>query len=67
MPNLPSSYTDYFAELQGIPDATTFRLCPWNPKFGLAFIDLVYTDGNPLELCHRTLLTRAIKQLKEEF
>jgi glutamine synthetase len=42
-------------------------VCPWNKKMGLVFVDFAYTDGTPLELCSRSLLKRAVKQLKEEF
>jgi len=46
-----------------LPDPSTFRILPWSPKTGWLLADLYHTDGNPVEICSRSLLKRALAKL----
>jgi len=46
-------------ECAGIPDMETATVLPWDPRYALAFTDLVF-DGEPFDHCSRTVLKRQI-------
>lgn len=56
-----------YADIQFVPDPSSYRICPWNPKLAFVFAKFINLDGTPVEACTRTLLSKACKQLKEEF
>ncbi|MBO6560786.1 MAG: glutamine synthetase [Nisaea sp.] len=48
------------------PDPATFRVLPWSPHSSWMQADLTDTDGNPLEVCSRGILRRAVEKLNTQ-
>lgn len=56
-------FPNVYADLRFSSDKSTYKQNPFNPEIGLAFVDIKNLDGTPFELCPRTLLKRACKEL----
>jgi glutamine synthetase len=58
-------------EMQGaadflmIPDVSTFRILPWASDTGWMQCDARFQDGRPVPYCTRTLLRKALRDLKD--
>jgi glutamine synthetase len=39
-----------------VPDKSTYKKCPWNPKQGIVFVDLYDLDDTPFRMCPRNIL-----------
>ncbi len=52
------------ADILIVPDLSTFRLLPWAPDTGWFLCDARLQDGRPVPYCTRTLLRKALENLK---
>jgi glutamine synthetase len=52
------------ADILMIPDVSTFRILPWAPDTGWFLCDAQFQDGRPVPYCTRTLLRKALQELK---
>ena len=54
------------ADVLMIPDASTFRVLPWAPNTGWVLCDLQFQDGKPVPFCTRSILKKALLNLRKE-
>jgi glutamine synthetase len=53
------------ADILMMPDASTFRILPWASDTGWLLCDVQFQDGRPMPYCTRTLLRKALRDLKD--
>lgn len=56
-----------YQDVRIIPDKSTYRVCPWNPTYGLCFANFENLDGTPFEMCSRSMLKRACTGLRKNY
>lgn len=61
------NYNQPMEDIMLIPDKASFRVCPWNKEIGLVFFREETLDGAPFDLCPRTLLMKACRELKQAY
>jgi glutamine synthetase len=53
------------ADILMMPDASSFRILPWAPDTGWFLCDAAFQDGRAVPYCTRTLLRKALQDLKD--
>lgn len=60
-----SSWETGYGDMVMTPDFSTLRLLPWLPGTAMVMADLSFTDGRPVGVAPRSILTRQIDRLAE--
>ena len=53
------------ADILIVPDVSTFRILPWAADTGWFLCDAQFQDGRPVPYCTRSILRKALKDLKD--
>src|SRR5262249_55155951 len=60
-----SSWSRGYGDFAMVPDLTTLRRIPWQPRTALVLADLIWFDGKPVVASPRQILRRQIDRLRE--
>ncbi len=60
-----SSWSRGYGDFAMVPDLTTLRRIPWQPRTALVLADLTWFDGKPVVASPRQILRRQIDRLRE--
>src|SRR5262249_23445435 len=60
-----SSWSRGYGDFAMVPDLTTLRRIPWQPRTALVLADLTWFDGRPVVASPRQILRRQIDRLRE--
>lgn len=60
-----SSWETGYGDMVMTPDFSTLRMVPWLPATAMVMADLSFTDGRPVDVAPRSILSRQIDRLAE--
>lgn len=58
------SWDTGLAEIQALPDLSTFRVVPWLDETALVLCDYAFPDGTPIEVSPRYVLRRVVERAR---